>query len=968
MSARAIVLGILLGVLVAGVTYFNDAVIAQTFLIGNFLPIGVFGALMILLMLVNPALRALGKGWPLRPGELAVITALGLAVCGWPSSGFFRTFTTNLAMPSHLIKDKASWQEAHVMSYVPGGSPLLGEGHVQDWTGLASRLARVGQGEGNPADRLAWNLLTEDARRLLAEVHEKGRVREGEKREVLKGLNQIIESRDFYTSWLDARGVRSAEVDAIKEEGEFRRALDGADLPAWARTLLAERWTLGRKREALQSRHGALDEQRKTLLENQAFERERLKAELAPLRKGRETLARELDAAEKRRDLLRKAQLGTEQAPDLEMEALGRKIATLKAQTAELEVKIRPLDKRLARLDHEVGYYDNEMQRLVKEVESLDRRTGTPNHIGRIEKEMNRALLAHLYPEALLDAPKGQGALLAGGEADPFAVEILQQGWHGKRLLGLTDLPWGTWWPTLRLWGGVAILMALAVLCLVLIVHPQWSKRELLAYPIARFVEEATAPAPGSRMPAVLASKLFWYGFVALLALHLVNGLNRWNPETFFIKIPTQFNFSPLKTLFPTASIVEEGGGLWAPTIYLAIVAFAFFLNTDVSLSIGLANLAWVVFGSFLVGAGIALQSPYFGSENANLILFGAYLGMAGMLLYLGRRYYLNVAASAVGLPRKVDTPSYATWAARGLVVCLGLAVFLLVQGGLDWFLALLLVLLVLLTMLVMTRVNAETGAPFLQAYWLPAPMIAAVLGTRAVSPQGYIMLAIATVILVGDPRETLMPYLANALRIGENAGKASPARVGRWLLVMVIVGFVVALVVTLLFQYNLGINHRDSWAAKGLPELFVNATTTHISKLAAHGQVEAATVTGGLEALKFINPDPATLAWIAAGLALVVGFSLARLRISWWFIHPVLFVVWGTYPGYRIAASFFVGWAIKAVTVKLGGAKGYQSVKPLMIGVIAGELLAAIGWIIAGAVYYWATGQIPPQYNIMPG
>jgi hypothetical protein len=690
--------------------------------------------------------------------------------------------------------------------------------------------------------------------------------------------------------------------------------------------------------------------------------------ELAPLRARRTSLSHELETLEKSRDRLRKERLGAEQGPDAEMEACEREVAALQGQLADLEEQIRPMDERLARLDYEVGYYDNELQRRAKQMASLDRRIGTPKAVGRLEKEINRSLLAHLYPGAVLDAPPGEGALLAGGEADPFAVEILQQGWQGKRLLGPTELPWSTWWPTLKLWGGVAILVAMAVLCLALVVHPQWSKRELLAYPIARFVEEVTAPTPGGRTPAILASRLFWYGFAALLIVHLVNGLNAWDAERFFVQIPMKLDFTGLKTLFPTASKVSEGGSVWNPTIYLLVVAFAFFLSTEVSLSIGLSGIAWVTFGYFLVSAGIAAQSPYFGAENVNLMLFGAYVGMAGMLLYIGRRYYLNVASSAVGLPRKADTPAYATWAARGLVVCIALAFLLLVQGGMDWLLAVLLLLLVLLTALVITRINVETGAIFIQAYWLPVMMITAVLGARAVSPQGFAMLAIGTVILVGDPRETLMPFLANALRMGERSGQASPARVGRWLLVMVVLGFGVALVVTLLFQYNLGINHRDPWAAKSLPTDLFKAVTDHISKLASHGQLEETTVTGGLDIFKHIQLNPGLLAWIGAGLALVVLCSIARLRISWWFIHPVLFLMWGTYPMGRLAPSFLLGWAVKAVTVKLGGAKGYQAVKPLMVGIIAGELLAAIGWLIAGAIYYRVTGKIPPVYRILPG
>jgi hypothetical protein len=36
------------------------------------------------------------------------------------------------------------------------------------------------------------------------------------------------------------------------------------------------------------------------------------------------------------------------------------------------------------------------------------------------------------------------------------------------------------------------------------------------------------------------------------------------------------------------------------------------------------------------------------------------------------------------------------------------------------------------------------------------------------------------------------------------------------------------------------------------------------------------------------------------------------------------------------------------------------------MVGVIAGDLLGGFIFMVASWVYYAATGQIPPQYNIM--
>ena len=140
MTIRAVVLGILLALLIACSTYFNDWVIGQTLLIGNQLPISVFGVAILLLLCTNPLLNSLSYKYPLRASEIGVIVALGLAVCGWPGSNFFRGFATITAYPAHWLKTKANWQSAHVMSYVPGASAEFGQGHVKDWKRLALEL------------------------------------------------------------------------------------------------------------------------------------------------------------------------------------------------------------------------------------------------------------------------------------------------------------------------------------------------------------------------------------------------------------------------------------------------------------------------------------------------------------------------------------------------------------------------------------------------------------------------------------------------------------------------------------------------------------------------------------------------------------------------------------------------------------------------------------------------------------
>ncbi len=70
MTKRSILIGLVCAVLLCVVTYFNDIVMRGTFLVGNFLPVSVFGSLILFLLMVNPLLGKLSKRLPLSGREL----------------------------------------------------------------------------------------------------------------------------------------------------------------------------------------------------------------------------------------------------------------------------------------------------------------------------------------------------------------------------------------------------------------------------------------------------------------------------------------------------------------------------------------------------------------------------------------------------------------------------------------------------------------------------------------------------------------------------------------------------------------------------------------------------------------------------------------------------------------------------------------------------------------------------------
>ena len=55
-------------------------------------------------------------------------------------------------------------------------------------------------------------------------------------------------------------------------------------------------------------------------------------------------------------------------------------------------------------------------------------------------------------------------------------------------------------------------------------------------------------------------------------------------------------------------------------------------------------------------------------------------------------------------------------------------------------------------------------------------------------------------------------------------------------------------------------------------------------------------------------------------------------------------------------------------IVMRFGGSKCYQFLKPMFIGLIAGDLIAGLMVIVVGGIYYAVTGEPPKSYYVLPG
>ncbi|MBT4817978.1 MAG: hypothetical protein HON70_19890 [Lentisphaerae bacterium] len=454
--------------------------------------------------------------------------------------------------------------------------------------------------------------------------------------------------------------------------------------------------------------------------------------------------------------------------------------------------------------------------------------------------------------------------------------------------------------------------------------------------------------------------------------MYLNNFLCRWYPQV-LITVPTRFDFSGIMPLFPT--LVRGGGArLLVPTVYFIVIGIAYLIPGDVSLAFGVGPFLWALLAGGLAAYGVNLNTVYGGTNgytglNARaFLLFGANLGVFITLLYTGRHYLKTAFSQAFDRRHAIDEEHRtAVFGCRLFVGAFTVFVVLLSLTRIGIIPAFLFAAILVVFFTVMARLIAETGLFYIQPMFHACVILWGLFGVRAIGLQTLLVMQVLTMVLTIDPRESLMPFMTNSLRLLEYRNAKLPRAAG-WCAAAILLGLAVALPLSLYIQYDQGNAVWEGWADRAVPRMpFANVTAAKRT-LVAQGLLAEAHDSQGSVGLLRAAPHPACVTAMLAGLGLFLVFAVARLRLRWWPLHPLLFVIWGTEPIWRMCGAFLLGWAIKMTIQKYGGATVYNRLKPVMMGLIAGEILGAVFPCIVGAIYYLVTGTPPASFHVLPG
>jgi len=581
--------------------------------------------------------------------------------------------------------------------------------------------------------------------------------------------------------------------------------------------------------------------------------------------------------------------------------------------------------------------------------------TMLPKHYQRVRPGWKKAGVVEMLPERMLpDTEKNESVVLDG-----YVTGLGE----GQKHISPLEVPWGSWVRMLLFWLPLLLTLACAALGLGVVIHRQWARHEQLPYPTAAFAHSLLPP-EGGAAGSIFGSRYFRFGAILVGVIHLNNYLCRfWG--SVLIPVQLRFDFSAIGELFPA---LGAGGGtsLLQPQILFAVLAIAYLVSSDVSFSMGTMPCVFSWIAGLLAGYGVVLGAGNHLSPNANSFMYlGGYLAIFLMVLYTGRHHYWGSLRAALFLrPRPPngsgggDAPAEA-WPMRLFLVGIALFAIQLLVVGVEWPVAIYFTALALITYVVVSRVIAETGAFYVGSQIFPGGLLWGFMGAMAIGPQMMALVFCLSTVVFATPAWSPMPFAIQAYRVLDLTGERV-SRGARWALVAVVLAVVVAVPSMIYWQYDRGaVATGDPWLMKLAQFPGENLAKMH-DQLDAQGALETSLEARGVARLSLLRPDwPLVMAFaIIFGLTLLTAFL--RLRFAWWPLHPVAFVFLHGHQGRMMAFSFLLGWAIKSCVTRYGGTELYKKVRPLMIGLIVGDLAGRFLPMLTGIIFYAITGERP--------
>ena len=489
--------------------------------------------------------------------------------------------------------------------------------------------------------------------------------------------------------------------------------------------------------------------------------------------------------------------------------------------------------------------------------------------------------------------------------------------------------PLSVWYVPLFWWFCFIAAVALASLCIGAMMRKQWVEYEKLDYPLIQVGIDISEKSSGIElMPEFMRGKLFWIGMA------IPFGMVCWNILSYFWPAAPEFPFAARNFTIAT-------GFPWFSTnISFYTFAFSFFASLEVLFSM------WFFFLFFIVQAGVLNRIGYtIGSSldpwsSYDAITgwqsWGAFFFMVVWGLFIARKHLREVVKKALDTTYPVDDSgeivSYRT-AVFGLAGSLCFLVFWLACAGMEYKLAIPLILFAFTIYTGLAKMVAQSGLLYARAPMTPQAATLYLLGTAEVPRTGLTVLAF-TYVLVARSAGLFMPALAHTARLADVA-KERRKGIGGAVMLALAVGIAASTGYTLYLGYTYGAFNFNEWVfAAGSQRPFYIVMNTMTAPF---------------------STDWRRLLFFGLGAGLMALLTFLRYRFPWWPVHPIGLAFSPTFVMHRIGWTLFMAWGVKTMIMKIGGVMLYRRFRPFVVGLLVGWALGVT--LLFGVDAIWFSG-----------
>ena len=509
-------------------------------------------------------------------------------------------------------------------------------------------------------------------------------------------------------------------------------------------------------------------------------------------------------------------------------------------------------------------------------------------------------------------------------------------------------IPWRPWILPAIGWLSFFLFVWMTFISLSGIVLPQWQQNERLAFPLTRILQSLIeTPEEGNLLPPIFRERWFWIAALVVLSIHSLVGLNTYFP----LRIPAYQTSWSLMPLFTEEPLSYMPAYMKSGKFYFVFIGVAYFMSTRVSFSIWFFMIAYALYTMITQ----AYFPPFFDSAPT-AHRSGALLSVTLTILWLGRARWLHVLQCAIYPSSTTRSEAdrrdrnFAYMFSFGMCGMFGW----LMWAGMQVPWAILLVAIIFVYQLVVSRIVAETGLPVVGLYDEHFLHYFSLIPIRLVNGASAWLLGAMSAQVGGNAtRSSIAAIVLQSMSLDEKARPGRQWKNARYYVVVLILGFFICGAAHLYFSYN------NSQTLDSNPETPISSWGTYRLHPAVDRLREQ--VNG-----RWNEPAYSRPAHMAFGAAVAGGLQYASLTMPKWPLHPVGMLLSYTWYGSTVWMSVAAGWLLRVVLILFGGVRLYRKLRPLFIGLIVGEVLAAIVWFsVSGILAFY--GQPYKIVSILP-